>query len=130
MLQHEFATERRTPGRPIRVVIESERLSSAAIGPLELGGIDVTICSGPRSPSEPCPLVVDGHCPACECDVVVSSLQGAWAGAVHAAWLDRDTVATRLVDDGLSSVDDTFDAHVGVALQALFRAAYEAGARP
>src|SRR5580765_460173 len=99
MLQQRVARTDRTWAEPIRVVIESERLAAAPIRPLLVGGIEVVICSGPRSEHDACPLVTDARCPAGECDVVVSSLQGPWAASVHNAWVAQDTVATRVVED-------------------------------
>src|SRR2546423_1616415 len=48
MLHHDFPQRRRIPGRALRIVIESDRLAAMSMEPLRLGGVDVTVCSGPR----------------------------------------------------------------------------------
>jgi hypothetical protein len=126
MLHHDFPCRSRTPGQPIRVLIESDRLARATIEHRSFAGADVTICSGPGGTAEYCPLVGDGRCPLGECDVVVSSLDGPWADAVQAAWVDRGTVATQIVDDG-TAAQALFDQHLGAAVGALFRRSYGPG---
>ena len=123
MLHHNLPCRSRIPGRSIRIVIESDRLAATPIELRSFGGTDVSICSGPGGTAEYCPLVADGLCPIGECDVVVSSLDGPWANAVHAAWADRGTAVTQVVDDG-SAVETLFDRHLGAALGALFRVGY------
>ena len=123
MLHHDLPGRSRTPGRSIRVVIESDRLAATPIELRSFGGTEVTICSGPSGTADYCPLVADGSCPIGECDVVVSSLDGPWANAVHTAWADRGTAVTRVVDAG-GDVETLFDQHLGAALGALFRVGY------
>ena len=125
MLHHRLVSRSRAPGQSIRVVIESDQLATTPIELRSFGGTDVQICSGPDGAMERCPLVTDGSCPIGECDVIVSSLRGPWANAVHAAWVDHGIVATRVLDDG-SAGQALFDQHVGAALSALYLSAYGA----
>ena len=127
MLQRTLTGRSRTPLRPIRVLIESDRLAAGSVRSLGVGGIDVTVCSGPAPTHEYCPLVTDGRCPAGPCDVVVSSLDQPWGESVHRAWTREGVVAIR-INDGAPPVGDPFDMYVGAALTALHRACYS-GAR-
>lgn len=79
--EHEF------PHRRLRLVIEDRDLA----GDGQLGedlalAFDVSVCSGPGSDREVCPLVTEGRCPLAPCDVVVSAVDGPWSRAVRAAW--------------------------------------------
>ena len=112
------------PGRPVRLIVESSDPDCFTIDSTLLAGIDVKICTGPRSEFEVCPLVADGSCPLGECDVVVSNLDGPWAQPVRDAWVRDGVVVTGASPEPTSSPGERFDAYVGAALVALYRATY------
>lgn len=97
-------------------------LDTLDLSPLCAGALDIVVCSGPADDRDPCPLVVDGTCPASERpDVVVSALseRNPWRDAVHAAW-EREGVPVAVVHrDELPLV---WPGHLGAAVRALLRA--------
>jgi hypothetical protein len=108
------------PARRSRVVIEDAALATAALQVPSSLGLDVTICSGPSSEREPCPLVLEGRCPLGPCDVVVCGLDGPWATSVHAAWREAGAVVLDGSDGLPESAEDRLRHHLGAAVTALF----------
>lgn len=103
------------PARPCRVLVEDPALDLDALrGVAATNGIDVVACTGPRSPAEPCPLVLDGACPAGRPDVVVCALGPEWRPSVEAAWRQTGVPVVSVADGQLLP----WPAHVGAALQA------------
>jgi hypothetical protein len=99
-------------------LIEDPALAAADVT-IPVTGLEITVCSGPRSVQDSCPLVLDGSCPACVADVVVSALDGPWASPVLKAW----SVAGVPVVDGRAVVQRDpaarLGCHIGAALAAL-----------
>ena len=114
------------PVRRVRVVIEDAALAESGFEARETAGMDITICSGPGSDREVCPLVVDGACPVGSCDVVVSSLEGPWAAPVAQAWRYEGVLVTRATPDASSAPAQRFDGFVGEAVRALYAAQFGA----
>ena len=76
---------------------------------------DIVVCTGPRDAAEPCPLVMDGTCPAGRPDVVVSALSpdNPWSHSVQAAWRLDDVPVVQ------PTSPLTWPAHIGAALRTL-----------
>jgi hypothetical protein len=118
MKQRTVTSRSRIPGgRRPHVLIEGGGLDGAFTGPVPTGrlGADVTVCSGPESAFDGCPLVADGRCPAGRPDVVVCAIQDEWRGAVVAAWRE---LGVPVVEAG-SAVP--WPSHVGVGVGMLYR---------
>ena len=124
MWQQSISHPSQAPGRRPRVLIEDERLADLPLERAAAAGVDVRVCSGPQSEREACPLVTDGACPLGSFDAVVSALHGPWAQPVRRAWSQQNTVMAKAQRDAELSLQDQLDAHVGAALQAVFRAQY------
>ena len=86
MLRHHLEGESVECAPTVRVLVEDPAICS--IEPdLDLpAGVNVSLCSGPHTASEPCPLVLDGTCPVGRPHVVVCGIDGPWARSVRAAW--------------------------------------------
>ena len=113
---------RATPGpiRPLRILIEDPHAELSESPQLRGWPFDVTVCAGPASDTEECPLVMDGTCPLGRFDVVVGALQGPWAASVRAAWAETGTAYADA--SGIATEDPTnrVTCHIGAALQALY----------
>jgi hypothetical protein len=107
------------PMRRLRVLIEDPTLGTARLDDQWRAGMEVTICSGPSSDDEVCPLVMDGRCPLGPVDVVVCALEGPWARSVHAAWLDTPLQVVDARDGIDGSAPKRFRHHIGAALAAI-----------
>ncbi|MEA3054574.1 MAG: hypothetical protein QOD30_6 [Actinomycetota bacterium] len=107
-----------TPVPLVRVLVEDAVIARAAAD-LEIpAGFSVTVCSGPFSAAEPCPLVTDSACPHGVPDVVVSNLTGPWAHSVRAAWKDADVPVAESGGDG--TAQQRLDHAMGAAISAFF----------
>jgi hypothetical protein len=124
MLQRSMSHPSQTPGPRLRVLVEDTRLAALPLDGATVGGADVAVCSGPHSESEPCPLVTEGRCPMGSFDAVVCALDGPWAHSVRRAWSEQNAVVANVDPDVALDVNDQLKAHVGAALQAVFRAQY------
>ena len=124
MLHRSVPPKAGPPVRRARVVIEDLVLADAVLDQCETVGMEITICSGPRSEHEICPLVVDGTCPVGSCDVVVCGLDGPWAHSVEQAWQREGVLFARTAPDPSSPPTRRLDASVGEAVRMLFAAQY------
>ena len=106
------------PLRPLRVLIEDSQLVTHRADAVT--GMDITVCGGPGSEHETCPLVMDGHCPLGPFDVVVSALDGQWARSVSAAWAETPTPVIDARDFASVDPDERLAHHLGAAVQALW----------
>lgn len=111
----------RTHGTRPRILVEDDSLdlTTLDLSPLCAGALDIVVCSGPQSDRDPCPLVVDGTCPAHERpDVVVSALRedNPWRASVSAAWAKEGVPVAIVHPDELPLV---WPAHLGAAVRAL-----------
>jgi hypothetical protein len=107
------------PMRPLRILIEDPILATAQLSDGWRGGMEVTICSGPSSDGELCPLVMDGRCPVEPVDVVVCGLGRPWGRSVHAAWLETPLLVVDARDGNEGSAPERFKHHIGAALAAI-----------
>lgn len=114
MRLHQFDGAGVTPASPIRVLVEDSTMCSVAPDLDVPSGVEVTLCSGPATASDPCPLVLDGWCPAGRPDVVVCAIDGPWAPAVRAAWA-LESVPVVEAPAG-TSLDESVRRAVAVAL--------------
>jgi hypothetical protein len=115
------------PIRPLQVLIEDPRVDLSE--DVRVWPFDVTVCAGPESDTEECPLVMDGSCPLGRFDVVVGAVRGPWAASVRAAWAETGTA---YADGSGTTAGDSADlvaCHIGAALQALYARALRAGTR-
>jgi hypothetical protein len=104
----------------VRVLIEDPQVDLSETGQLRAWPIDVSVCAGPASDTEECPLVMDGACPLGRFDVVVGALRGPWAASVRAAWAETGIA---YVDGSGNTTEDPSDHvadHIGAAIQALY----------
>jgi hypothetical protein len=108
------------PIRPLRILIEDPQVDLAESGQLRAWPFDMSVCAGPASDSEECPLVMDGACPFARFDVVVGALRGPWAPSVRAAW--AETGIAYADGSGITAEDpaDRIAYHIGAAIQALY----------
>ena len=107
------------PMHRLRLLIEDPTLAAAGLSDEWRGQMEVSICSGPSSDREGCPLVLEGQCPLGSVDVVVCALDGPWARSVHMAWLDA---SVRVVDARgylEECAAERFRHHIGAALSAI-----------
>lgn len=124
MLHRSLPSTSALPGRPVRVLVETNDPNTLAYTPSRLAGLDVKLCSGPATSDEVCPLVADGTCPLGESDVVVCDLDGPWHEPVREAWIRKGVVVARPSEERWTSPADQLDAYLGAALTALYRANY------
>lgn len=109
----------RRPGvrRPL-VLVEDDSLDLSVLDltPPGATAFDIVVCTGPQG-TEPCPLVVNGHCDVGVPDVVVSNLSDAnpWACSVRAAWAEAGVPVVRVEDD---EPPLAWPAHIGAAIRA------------
>jgi hypothetical protein len=108
------------PMRPVRILIEDPQIDLSESSQLRVWPVDVTVCAGPASDTEECPLVTDGGCPLGRFDVVVGALHGSWAPSVRAAWAEIDTPYAD--GSGITAQDPTnrLAYHIGAAVQVLY----------
>jgi hypothetical protein len=107
------------PIRPLRILIEDPHVDLSDGRQLGAWPFNVSVCAGPASDTEECPLVMEGACPLGRFDVVVGALEGPWARSVRAAWAETGTA---YADGSGITADDPTDRvtyHIGAALQAL-----------
>jgi hypothetical protein len=104
----------------VRVLIEDPQVDLSETGQLRAWPIDVSVCAGPASDTEECPLVMEGACPLGRFDVVVGALRGPWAPSVRAAW--AETGIAYADGSGITAEDpaDRVAHHIGAAIQALY----------
>ncbi len=108
------------PIRPLRILIEDPHVELSEGEQVRAGPFDVSVCAGPASDTEECPLVMDGACPLGRFDVVVGALEGAWSTSVRAAWAEAGTA---YADGSGITAEDSADRvayHIGAAIQALY----------
>jgi hypothetical protein len=112
--------ETSAPIRPLRILIEDPHVELFEGPQLRAWPFDVTVCAGPASDTEECPLVMDGSCPLGRFDVVVGALQGPWAASVRAAWAGTGTAYADA--SGITTADPTerVTHQIGAALRALY----------
>ena len=106
------------PLPPVRVLVEDKVVACADEDLTVPPGFEVTVCSGPFSASEVCPLVTERACPHGTPDVVVSNLDGRWAQSVRAAWIDAGVPLVAGTGDG--SAQRRLDRAIGAAVSAFF----------
>lgn len=108
------------PIRPLRILIEDPQVDLSESGQqLRAWPFDVSVCAGPASDTEECPLVMDGACPLGRFDVVVGALRGPWAPSVRAAWAETGIAYAN--GSGITAEDpsDRVAYRIGAAIQAL-----------
>ena len=106
------------PLRHVRVLIEDAELAAAACDHGATGWCEVTVCSGPLTVHDACPLVLDGQCPLGPVDVVVCALEGEWSQSVHAAWREAGTTVVDARALAAGPPDQRLTHHLGVAFSA------------
>jgi hypothetical protein len=121
------STRPSSPMRRLHLLIEDPTLAGARLSDEWRGGMDVTICSGPTSDRDVCPLVLDGRCPLGPVDVVVCGLNGPWARSVHAAWLETPLLVVDAREGIGGSPPERFKHHMGTALAAMISPALRIG---
>jgi hypothetical protein len=108
------------PIRPLRILIEDPQADLAEGGQFRAWPFDVSVCAGPASDSEECPLVMDGACPFAGFDVVVGALRGPWAASVRAAWAETGIAYADGSGNPAEDPSDRIAYHIGAAIHALY----------